>query len=160
LLDRLVERWSVFEQKWFGQTRLRAILTGGLFALGAIALIDLGRLLAGTRTPQLIENRVTVWIQTGQLDEARDLFWLLSRVGIEGVVGALLIIGAILFIFGKEKWGTTVSYFSLLLSLTVSNLIVFYFDQFSTILPAIVQLLLLIGVLRYKRLYLVTATDS
>jgi hypothetical protein len=160
LLDRLVERWSVFEEKWFGRTRLRAILTGGLLALGAIALIDLGRLLAGTHTPELIENRLTVWVQTGQLDEARDLIWLLSRVGIEGVVGALLIIGAILFIVGKDKWGSSVSYFSLLLSLTVSNLIVFYFDQFSTILPAIVQLLLLIGVLRYKRLYLVTATDS
>jgi hypothetical protein len=75
-------------------------------------------------------------------------------VGIEGIVGSLLIFGAALLISGREKWGWTIAYFSLLLSLTVSNLIVFYFDQFSTIIPALVQLLLLIGVLRYKRLYL------
>jgi hypothetical protein len=160
LLDRLAERWSLFEEKWFGRRRLRAILTGGLLALGAIALMDLGRIFAGTRTPELIENRLSVWVQTGQLDEARDLFWFLSRVGIEGIVGVLLIIGAIMFIFGKDKWGSAVAYFSLLLSLTVSNLIVFYFDQFSTILPAVVQLLLLIGVLRYRRLYLVTTIDE
>jgi hypothetical protein len=154
LFDRIGTWWSDIEDKWFGETRLRAILAGGLFALGVIALIDLGRLLAGTQVPRLVENRLLVWVETGQLDEARDLIWFISRVGIEAIVGALLILGAIMFLFGKNRWGSTIAYFSLLLSLTVSNLIVFYFDQFSTILPALVQLLLLIGVLRYRTLYL------
>jgi hypothetical protein len=153
-LDRVIEWWRGIEDKWFGETRLRAILTGGLLALGAIALIDLGRLWAGTRVPQLIENRLSVWIETGQLDEARELIWFISRVGIEAVVGALLILGSLLLMLRKDRWGSTIAYFSLLLTLTVSNLVVFYFDQFSTILPAFVQLLLLIGVLRYRRLYL------
>jgi hypothetical protein len=154
LFDRLAAWWSGVEDNWFGETRLRAILTGGLFALGAIALIELGRLLVGTRAPQFMESRLLVWIETGQLDEARDLFWFISRVGIEAIVGALLIISAVMLLFGKDRWGSMIAYFSLLLSLTVSNLIVFYFDQFSTILPALVQLLLLIGVLRYRSLYL------
>ena len=154
LFDKIAVWWADIEGKWFGQTRLRAILTGGLFALGAIALIDLARLLAGTQAPQLMENRLLVWIETGQLDEAGDLIWFISRVGIEAIVGALLIIGAIMLLLGRDRWGATIAYFSLLLSLTVSNLIVFYFDQFSTILPALVQLLLMIGVLRYRTLYL------
>ncbi len=159
-LEILSERWGAFEQKWLTQSRLKAILTGGLLALGLIAMFYLGRLLAGARTPVLIENWLEKWIQTGQLDEAGDLIWFLSRVAIEGTVGALLIISALLFIVGKDNWASTIAYFSLLLSLTVSNLIVFYFDQFSTILPAIVQLLLLIGVLRYKRLYLAAVIES
>jgi hypothetical protein len=159
-LEMLSARWGAFEQKWLTQSRLKAILTGGLIALGLIAMFYLGRLLAGVRAPQLIENWLEMWIQTGQLDEAGDLIWFLSRVGIEGTVGALLIISALLFVVGKENWASNIAYFSLLLSLTVSNLIVFYFDQFSTILPAIVQLLLLIGVLRYKRLFLAAVTES
>jgi hypothetical protein len=158
--DRITSWWSGIEDKWFGETRLRAILAGGLIALGAFALIDLGRLLAGTQAPQFMENRLLVWIETGQLDEARDLIWFISRVGIEAIVGALLIIGAIMLLLKKNRWGSTIAYFSLLLSLTVSNLIVFYFDQFSTILPALVQLLMLIGVLRYRSLYLLTEESS
>jgi hypothetical protein len=152
--ERIADKWVAIEEKWFGQRRLRAILSGGLIALGLTSLIDLGRTLAGTRAPQFLEERLLAWIRSGQLEDPSDLLWFLSRVGIEGIVGALLLLGAILLLFRKESWGTTIAYFSLLLSLTVSNLIVFYFDQFSTILPALVQLLLLIGVFRYRRLYL------
>lgn len=158
-LERLNARWGAFEQRWLTQSRLKAILAGGLLALGLIAMFYLGRLLAGARTPQLIENWLEMWTQTGQLDEAGDLIWFLSRVGIEGTVGALLIISALLFIVGKENWASTIAYYSLLLSLTVSNLIVFYFDQFSTILPAVVQLILLIGVLKYRRILLEGEAD-
>jgi len=158
-LEMLSARWGLFEKRWLTQSRLKVILAGGLLALGLIAMFYLGRLLAGARTPQLIENWLETWVQTGQLDEAGDLIWFLSRVGIEGTVGALLIISASLFIIGKDNWASTIAFFSLLLSLTVNNLIVFYFDQFSTILPATVQLILLIGVLRYKRLLLEGEAD-
>lgn len=160
IFDRVAEWWVGIEEKWFGETRLRAILTGGLAALGLIAMFDLVRLTAGTQIPQILEHRLSLWLETGQLDEARELIWFISRVGIEAVVGALLIIGAFFLLLGKGRWGWTVAYFSLLISLTVSNLIVFYFDQFSTILPALVQLLLLIGVLRYRRLYLLDTSGK
>ncbi|MCK4976520.1 MAG: hypothetical protein KAS36_06285 [Anaerolineales bacterium] len=158
-LEVLSARWGLFEKKWLTQSRLKVILAGGLLALGLIAMLYLARLLAGARTPQLIENWLETWVQTGQLDEAGDLIWFFSRVGIEGTVGALLIISASLFIIGKDNWASTIAFFSLLLSLTVNNLIVFYFDQFSTILPAVVQLILLIGVLRYKRILLEGEAD-
>jgi hypothetical protein len=42
----------------------------------------------------------------------------------------------------------------LLLSLTVVNLIVFYFDQFGNIFLTLFELLLLLGVIQYRRAYL------
>ncbi len=68
-------------------------------------------------------------------------------------MGALLLIGAVLLI-RREAWGTTLAYFGLLLALTVLDLLVFYFDQFSAILTAIVQFGLLMALLLYRSRYL------
>jgi hypothetical protein len=46
------------------------------------------------------------------------------------------------------------AYWSLLLSLTVVNLLVFYFDQFSAIITAVVQFSLLLAVVYYRKKYL------
>jgi len=49
----------------------------------------------------------------------------------------------------------------LLLFLTVVNLLEFYFEQFSTIVPATVQLVLLLLLIRYRRRFAVRgASDS
>jgi hypothetical protein len=70
---------------------------------------------------------------------------------LEGAVGALILLGAVLLLAGIEPWGLALSYFGLLLTLTGVNLLTFYFEQFSTIVGASVQLLLLLGVSYYRR---------
>jgi hypothetical protein len=79
---------------------------------------------------------------------------MLTRVGLEGIVGFMLLLAALLLLIRKDRWGVSIAYFSLLLSLTVTNLLVFYFEQFSTIIPAIIQFVLLLFVMLYRRLYL------
>ena len=56
--------------------------------------------------------------------------------------------------FGKEDTGIKLGIFGLLFSLTVVNLLVFYFDQFSTIILAIVQFNLLLGLFRYRKRFI------
>jgi hypothetical protein len=154
LLGRVEDWFLKFEARWVTRARLKAIITGGLLALGVAALINLVRLVIGTQVPETMEMWLTVWSEVGRITDVRGLLWLLSRVGLEGVVGLLLLLATVLLLLGKERWGVAIAYFSLLLSLTVTNLLVFYFEQFSTIIPASIQLLLLMAVLMYRRKYL------
>jgi hypothetical protein len=155
-----IEKWFLrFQKRWMTRARLRAILAGGLLALGFVALLNLGRLLIGSQVPERLENWLTVWFEIGRVTDVQSLLWLLTRVGLEGMVGLLLILAAILFVIKRDRWGQVVAYFSLLLSLTVTNLLVFYFEQFSTIIPALIQFFLLVGVLSYKRRFLTKVLD-
>jgi len=82
------------------------------------------------------------------------LGWFSASVGLEGSTGILLLLAALLMLFGKENSGTGLAYLGLLLTFTAVNLLAFYFEQFSTILPAMIEFILLLGVLHYRRLYL------
>jgi hypothetical protein len=159
LVERIENWFLVFEKRWMTRARLRAILAGGLLALGVAALLNFVRLLIGSQVPERLENWLKVWFEIGRVKDVRSLLWLLTRVGLEGIVGLLLFVAAILFIVKRDRWGQAIAYFSLLLSLTVTNLLVFYFEQFSTIIPAVIQFLLLLGVLRYRRRFLSKVID-
>ena len=72
------------------------------------------------------------------------------NLGFSATIGVLLILAGLLFIFKKEGEAIVLGYATLLLSMTVANLLVFYFDQFSSIFIAMVQFVLFLGVLRYR----------
>jgi hypothetical protein len=69
-------------------------------------------------------------------------------------VGLLILAGAIILLLGIDRSGTTPAFVGLLLSLVVVNLLTFYLEQFSTIIAATVQFLLLISVIRYRQRFL------
>ena len=72
-------------------------------------------------------------------------------MGLELVVGGLLISAAVLIGLRRKRIGASLAYFGLLLSLTTVDILLFYFEQFSTIITTTVQFLLLLGVLVYRR---------
>jgi hypothetical protein len=58
---------------------------------------------------------------------------------------------------GKEKAGIFLGNLVLLLYLTMINLVVFYFDQFSTILLASIQFGLFLGLNSYNQRFVIPA---
>jgi hypothetical protein len=54
-------------------------------------------------------------------------------------------------IFGRDQRGCVLGYFGLLLSLTTVSLLDFYFDQFRAVVSATIQLVVLLGVVFYRR---------
>jgi hypothetical protein len=66
----------------------------------------------------------------------------------------VVIIGTALLLFNRDKRGVSVSFFGLLLFLTMANLLEFYFDQFSTIGPAMIQFTLLLLLIHYRRRFI------
>ena len=73
-------------------------------------------------------------------------------------LGVLIILAACILLLKKDRIAAYVAFWTLLISLTVSNLLLFYYDQFSTIFNAAIQFFLLISLIAYQRKYL--ARDS
>jgi hypothetical protein len=150
-LQRWLQQVARFEQRWLTRPRLRAGLAGGLAALGAYwSAHAVGLLLGGESTARLAE-KLSELVAQGRLPGERGLDLFSLQLVLEGAVGALILLGAVLLLAGIEPWGLTLCYFGLLLTLTGVNLLTFYFEQFSTIVGASVQLLLLLGVSYYRR---------
>lgn len=157
-LERLLGNLRQLEIRWISKRRLKAVLAGGLAALGILALWNLVMLLFVTRDPSRLESMITELVVGGQVASITGMFWFSARVALEGFVGLLLVVSAGLFIANKDRSGAALGYVGLLLSLAVVNLVIFYFEQFSTIIPALVQFLLLLGVMYYRRRYIATST--
>jgi hypothetical protein len=66
----------------------------------------------------------------------------------------LWLASALMLLVRRDYLGVTVGYFGLLIALTVLNLLVFYFDQFSAIITATIQFLLLMGLILYRQHHL------
>jgi len=83
---------------------------------------------------------------------------VLLRVGGESLVGFALVISGILFAFKQERFAFRLANIALLFSLTVVYLIVFYYDQFSSIFYVIIQFLLLLNLNRYRMRFIATVS--
>lgn len=150
-LQHWLERTAAFERSWITQPRLRAGLAGGLVALGGYwSAHAAGLLLGGDSAPRLAE-KLTELASLGRLPGLPGLNLYSAQLIMEGSVGVLIVLGAVLLLVGKDHWGLTLCYFGLLLTLVGVNLLVFYFEQFSTIIGATVELSFLLAVAYYRR---------
>ena len=97
------------------------------------------------------------WLPASYYRSLFSLNWFEARLGFEVAIGIVWIMSGILITFSRDKRGTALAYASLVISLTVINLLVFYYDQFSTIANASVQVLVLLVVLSYRYRFLRTS---
>lgn len=138
-LQPLFDWWNARRDHWLGGRGARAALLVALFVSGVRALIDLG---------------VAV-TQIGGVDPATStrLFSLdMLHLVVEGVSGALLLAGSLLMaLTARDRLGSTIAEFGLLVSLALADLASFYLRQFATIEIALLHGLLLFGVVAYRR---------
>ncbi|MFZ1755007.1 MAG: hypothetical protein WBO46_01650 [Caldilineaceae bacterium] len=142
------EEWA---DRWLTPGRLKAGITAGLLLLGLGALIELALLLPQTPTSTQMER---LFLANGQDAGSNQIFLYVMRVILEGAVGVALVTGSLLLVARREKRGVNLSYLGLLVALTIVDLLVFYFDQFSAIVIAGFQFLLLLALLYYRNRYL------
>ena len=77
-----------------------------------------------------------------------------TRLILEVLIGLLLLVSVGFLIAGRKRVAFDLGYFSLLLSLTVLGMLLFYFEQFSAVLIVGFQFIVLFGVMYYRRKYL------
>jgi hypothetical protein len=80
--------------------------------------------------------------------------WFEIRLGLEIAIGITLLAAAFYMVTSQQRRGVALGYIGLLLLLTTVDLLVFYFDQFSTIINAILQLCVLLSLMYYRQKYL------
>jgi hypothetical protein len=147
---RFRNRLESYEKRWFKRRLFRTILAGSLIGLGFWMLIYPILLIFLNVAPDKISTILTHLLDTHVLNSNTGLNWFEARIVLEGIIGCLVLVSAGLFAIGNDRQAVFIGYFGLLLSLTVVNLLVFYFDQFSTIIQAMIQFIILLGLIRYR----------
>lgn len=152
--EKITAWWSKAESHWISRTRVKAVLAGGLIALGLVAIYKMYLALPLGPSPTSLEHIIQQLMSSGQLTGNGSLAWFSAWLALETSVGLLLIVSGGLLLAGQDNFAVSLGYLGLLLSLTTVNLLVFYFEQFSTILSAIIQFSILLGLGYYRRRYI------
>ncbi len=150
-LKKVETRLRALEERHLSQARFRFLLVLGIGALGLVSLIVPMREILIRAQPESVVSSLNPILQNA----SRNTLILFIRLQIlHGLTGLALIVGAILLAARRERLGISFSYFALLVYLTVVNLLLFYYNQFSTIISAVIQFVLLMGALYYRQRYL------
>lgn len=151
--ERTAKYWRNLEARFISRLRLKAALIGGLFALGLISFVNIAKSVPVGPFRSSLEQILLHMINSGQVRSMGGLNWFFARLALETSVGVLTLVSAGLLLAGKDRSGATLGSLAMLLSLMVVNLLVFYFDQFSTIALALIELATWIGLRYYYRRY-------
>jgi hypothetical protein len=165
-VERMFQRWQAFEARWVTRRRSKVVLAGAMLGLALAMLIKTGLALVVlalvnaaltssgplSGSDALIQDGIASW----QMNVPRGIFRY-ANLAMELSVGLLLLFSAGLFLFGKDHLATAFGSLGLLLALAAVNLLVFYYDQFSSILTALLQLGVLSGIVYYRQKYVTTA---
>ena len=157
--QRCVQQVRRYQARWITTRRLKVVLVSGLLVLGLGGLISLAVLAIVAMAPA--DAYLAAQIPAGKRAASNDVpleslelgalvAWL-ARLALGGVTGLLLLAGAVSMIFGRDQRGCALGYFGLLLSLTTVALLDFYFDQFRAVISATIELVVLLGVVFYRR---------
>jgi len=141
-------------ERLISQDRLRYFLICGMAILGVWTLSEPSIVIVDTKSVSKLQAFLANLISASNLHGYISLASFEIRIGLELSVGLVLLVAAIMLGIHKDRQGIGLSYLGLLLSLTVINLLVFYFDQFSTIITALIQLLFLLTLIYYRHHFL------
>ena len=145
-----------FERSYLDKKRLRKILLVGLLAWGIWALVSPIGFLLMSRDAAQLQVFLDQLISNRLLRSAGGFNWFEARILLEGGVGILSLVAAFLLMIKAEIKGIWLGLIVLLVTMTVVNPLIFYFDQFSSLIAAFFHFILFIFLLRYKLRFLPT----
>lgn len=149
--EKLQARVRAFEDRHLTQSRLRTLLSIGLLVLGSFAAGTAIIAFLTVITPSLVPGFLAT--RFVPIDISRN-HWFLATHAMQGGIGIALIISGVMLLKKHPKEGGAVACFALITYLTVIDVLLFYFYQFSTIISALLQFTLLMGVIRYRNRHL------
>jgi hypothetical protein len=152
--ERTEVRLQSFAQKYITRNRLRAFLIAGMAVLGAWTLSDPVNFIVHFRSPAEAQSYLVQLFIAQNIRGTLSLGSFEIRLGLQIGCGVILVASAILLAIRKDRQGIAFGYLGLLLLLTIINLLIFYFDQFSTIINALVQLVFLLALFYYRNHFL------
>jgi hypothetical protein len=141
-------------ERWLTEKRLSWLSGVGMALLGLMTLKNPLQLWLERAIP----NSVLVVFLHAHAGRQLTVFdapaFFNTRLYLEILIGLLLLISVGFLLVGRKRVAFDLGYFSLLLSLTVLDMLLFYFEQFSAVLIVAFQFVVLFGVMYYRRKYL------
>jgi hypothetical protein len=150
IIGRINDRLEII----FSQTLLRWTLILGLGFLGVVAVLDLYDLVKISLSVLSQSADLPLFLSKGETIFAESPTWFTARLAVQGLVGLPFFLASIFYLVRKDHLATNLAILSLTVALFAVNVIVFYLDQFSSSIEAIYELLLLLGVMNYRRRFL------
>jgi uncharacterized BrkB/YihY/UPF0761 family membrane protein len=153
----LVESWG----QRLGRRRHRVFLLAGTGIMTVTALVTVLTLLWVAVSPAV--SRDTVLAQLAYEAEKQDvanlsMFYL--RFVLEVGVGAIALFAIYYFLQGNDRRGVAFALIASVLSLTAVQLLTFYLDRFTAVLPTLFQFGILLISLQYRQWYLASNRDK
>jgi hypothetical protein len=151
------------ESRWWSSVRMvrRSIPSG--IALGTHTLLAIGLLMMGLL---MLKNPANTWLSQWlpqaivlilrdvagrHIDATISPFLTTVRLSFEMTLGFGLILSAGLLAAGRTRSGSALALVTLIISLATVNILLFYFEQFSSIITTSIQFLLVFVLIRYRR---------
>jgi hypothetical protein len=137
------------------QPRLKMFLVVSLGVMGFLVMIEFAYLVIGIPAPEpALELLVSRLIARGIVESQAAALWFVIRIILEGITGILLIFSGALITIRRERTGIQIATMTLIVWLTVINVLIFYQDQFGAVITALVQFFVLLALTYYRRRYL------
>lgn len=127
-----------------------AILATGLLLVGLLTLKNPASIWAAQWLPD-DAARLLAAVAGRHIDAASSPFWFDMRLILEVTLGLALLASAALLAVGRVKAGSGLALIAVIASLTTLTLLLYYFEQFSTIITTTIQFVLVMALIRYRR---------
>lgn len=153
-LDRQKIALIKFERKFLTRPKLRIAILIGMLGSAIWSLVSPIFFFSISKNALELQIFYEKLISNRLVRNANGLNWFETRVLMEGSLALIILVAALLILLKKEKIGTWLGMISLIVAITLVNLLVFYFEQFSTILLATFQFLVLVLIMRYRNRFI------
>jgi hypothetical protein len=153
-LERLNATITKFELNWLNKQRLQYLLFAALVGWGIYSIFEPWVILRIYDNPESMGNIIQNLISNNLVRNQSGLNWYQTKIGLEGALGFMSILTGIFLITRKDHVGVNIGIATMLIQISLANLFLFYFDQFSTIVNALGQFIILMLLLRYRHRFL------
>jgi hypothetical protein len=159
----LLQRVQLTLAHWMqalGRVWHRRLIVIGLGVTAVAAVVVLAGLLWLTASETAVsEQGLAALAIASQQTDVASINGNFLRDAVQVAIGLVALIAIVLILKGREKAGILFAVIASVLSLTAVQLITFYLDQFTAIIPTIYQLAFLFFVLTYRYSYLLPRSD-
>ncbi|MCC6805746.1 MAG: hypothetical protein IT319_22885 [Anaerolineae bacterium] len=159
IFQRASARFEALEARLINQARYRLLLIAGLALAGIGSLVEFAVFAGVLLSRDWLEFVATVLLLDEKfVNSPTSITWFLVLLALGSITGVMMLTGGALMLVRRERLGSELGYLGLVISLTTVTLLLFYFDQFAAVSSTLMQFILLIALLRYRRMYLGTGS--
>jgi len=152
--DDLILFCNGIEKKYLNQRRVKVFLVASLIILGMPSFMRFLEYNELAGDPSQRWDYLAAILSDLPSASGFDMFWAYMHLVLDGAVGLALALSAVLLFVERDRWGLELGSVALLVSLLVLNVVLFYIEQFSTIITAVYQYVTLQGLYYYQRKHL------